>query len=63
MIDNDLSPEGSDFWARDLERELAAAQQRIRRLEEAGDALKAAGYFGGFNDAVNKWNEAKEAKL
>ncbi len=35
---------------------------RIQRLEEAGDALKAAGYFGGFGDAVNKWNKAKEAK-
>jgi chromosome segregation ATPase len=35
---------------------------RIQRLEEAGDALKAAGYFGGFGDAVNKWNKAKESK-
>ena len=35
---------------------------RIQRLEEAGDALKAAGYFGGFGDAVNKWIKAKEAK-
>ncbi len=37
-------------------------KQRIKRLEEAGDALKASGYFGGFNDAVNKWIKAKEAK-
>ena len=37
-------------------------KRRIKRLEEAGDALKAAGYFGGFGDAVNKWNKAKEAK-
>ena len=36
--------------------------ERIKRLEEAGDSLKAAGYFGGFGDAVNKWNKAKEAK-
>lgn len=36
--------------------------QRIKRLEEAGDALKASGYFGGWGDAVNKWNKAKEAK-
>lgn len=63
-------------WARQLERELNAANEsfrklnihtlnlvdRIRRLEEAGDALKAAGYFGGFNDAVNKWIKAKEVK-
>jgi predicted nucleic acid-binding Zn-ribbon protein len=45
-----------------MERELNAANERIKRLEEAGDSLKAAGYFGGFGDAVNKWNKAKEAK-
>lgn len=45
-----------------LERELNAANDRIKRLEEAGDALKAAGYFGGFNDAVDKWIKVKEAK-
>lgn len=37
-------------------------KRRIKRLEEAGDALKAAGYFGGFNDAVDKWIKVKEAK-
>lgn len=61
----------------ELERELNAANQiakkyedryfaaldRIKRLEEAGDALKASGYFGGFGDAVNKWNKAKEDEL
>lgn len=84
-------------FARQLERELAAANERIKRLEgelestkadrdswsnqsdefaktaadliihikrleEAGDALKAAHYFGGWADAVNKWNKSKEAK-
>ena len=45
-------------------REGAEEQnQRIKRLEEAGDALKAAGYFGGWADAVNKWIKAKEDKL
>lgn len=33
MIDNDHSPEGLEHWARDLERELNAANERIRRLE------------------------------
>ena len=47
----------------ELERELNAANDRIKRLEEAGDALKAAGYFGGWADAVNKWIKVKEAKL
>ena len=49
-------------FACQLERELNAANQRIKRLEEAGDALKAAGYFGGFNDAVDKWIKVKEDK-
>lgn len=49
-------------FACQLERELNAANDRIKRLEEAGDALKAAGYFGGWNDAVSKWVNAKEAK-
>jgi len=61
----------------ELERELNAANQiakkyedryfaaldRIKRLEETGDALKAAGYFGGWADAVNKWIKAKEDEL
>ena len=38
-------------------------KQRIKRLEEAGDALKAAGYFGGWADAVNNWIKSKEDKL
>jgi predicted RNase H-like nuclease (RuvC/YqgF family) len=47
----------------ELERQLNAANDRIKRLEEAGDALKAAGYFGGFGDAVNKWIKVREDKL
>ena len=46
-----------------LATELRNALARIQRLEESGDALKAAGYFGGWADAVNKWIKAKEDKL
>lgn len=46
----------------ELERQLNAANAKIQRLEEAGDALKASGYFGGWADAVNKWIRVKEAK-
>ena len=49
-------------FACQLERELNSAQDRIKRLVEAGDELKAAGYFGGWADAANKWNKAKEDK-
>lgn len=55
-----------EWWAASaierLELELAAANDRIKRLEEAGDALKASGYFGGFGDAVNKWIKVREDK-
>ena len=53
-----------------LERELNAAQQRIKRLEEAGDALL--WYFCPKNtgdisflqsEAIKQWNKAKEDKL
>ena len=53
-----------------LERELNAAQQRIKRLEEAGDALL--WYFCPKNtgdisflqsEAIKQWNKAKEDNL
>lgn len=46
-----------------IQREVPKLLERVKRLEQAGDALKAAGYFGGFNDAVDKWIKVKEAKL
>jgi hypothetical protein len=45
-------------------REGAEEQkQRIKRLEEAGDALCAAAAFMGWHMEIEKWNKAKEAKL
>lgn len=38
-------------------------QQRINRLEEAGDALCAAAAFMGWHMEIEKWHKAKEAKL
>ena len=51
----------ADF-ARQLERELTTAQERIKRLEEAGDALCAAAAFMGWHMEIEKWRKAKEAK-
>ena len=51
----------ADF-ARQLERELNAAQERIKRLEAAGDALAMSGYFLGLEDDLKAWRKAKEAK-
>jgi len=55
---------------RQLERELNAANERIKRLEEAGNALL--WYFCPKNtgdisflqsEAIKQWNKAKEDKL
>jgi hypothetical protein len=44
--------------------ELIAAQQRIKRLEEAGDVLaQRAAQRGLLPMAIEGWREAKEAKL
>ena len=51
----------ADF-ARQLERELNTANDRIKRLEEAGDALCAAAAFMGWHMEIEKWNKSKEAK-
>jgi hypothetical protein len=58
---NPLPQVVSAEWARQLERELNAANERIKRLEEAGD-------FMAYNDNVDfdklvfLWEKAKEAK-
>ena len=50
-------------WLKDAQAtKIREMQDRIKRLEQAGDALKVAGYFGGWGDAVNKWVKVKEAK-
>jgi len=49
-------------FARTIERELNAANERIKRLEEAGDALCAAAAFMGWHMEIEKWNKAKEVK-
>ena len=45
---------------RRLERELAAAQQRIKRLEEAGDVMER---WCSDWEAASNWEKAKEDKL
>jgi len=42
--------------------ELEEANDRIKRLEEAGDALCAAAAFMGWHMEIEKWNKSKEAK-
>jgi hypothetical protein len=48
-------------FARQLERELNAANERIKLLEEAGDAM----VDKGWNEPhlAGEWRKAKEAKL
>ena len=54
---------------RRIERQLNAANERIKRLEEAGDLLTRMvcrqdgyGVYPDEEDAVNSWFKAKEAK-
>jgi hypothetical protein len=52
--------------SQDIERELNAANDRIKRLEEAGDNMAIYAELGSiplqFVGVVNAWREAKEAK-
>ena len=51
----------SDF-ARKLERELNAANERIKRLEEAGDRMFRMLEHDGFESVgQNMWKQAKES--
>jgi hypothetical protein len=55
-------------FARKLERQLNEANDRIKRLEEAGDVLAgkhllAVNIYDNAKKHVAEWNKAKEAKL
>jgi hypothetical protein len=63
-FDDDMTPVCESRFVRPLEMELIAAQQRIKRLEEAGDVLaQRAAQLGLLPMAIEGWREAKEAKL
>jgi len=49
-------------FACQLERELNSAQQHIKRLEEAGDAILNANNDDEEYEAIKQWYKAKEAK-
>ena len=46
----------------DAPKKIRELQERIKRLEEAGDYLCAAAAFMGWHDKIETWNKAKEAK-
>ena len=52
-------------FARQLERELNAANAKIKRLEEAGDGMRIwiTVIRGYLPECTNIWRKAKEAKL
>ena len=53
----------SASFARQLERELNAAQKRIKRLEEAGDKIVESGWsVQDWSGMCVVWAKAKEAK-
>jgi hypothetical protein len=53
-----------ETWMADAQSiKIRDQQERINRLEEAGDVLCAAAAFMGWHMEIEKWNKAKEAKL
>ena len=47
----------------DAPKKIRELQERIKRMEEAGDYLCAAAAFMGWHDKIETWNKAKEDKL
>ena len=63
-FDDDMTPVCESRFVRPLEMELIAAQQRIKRLEEAGDVLaQRSAQLGLLPMAIEGWRKAKEEKL
>ena len=70
LIAHDMAPTHISLisHSRELERELNAANQRIKRLKEAGDDIfllaqkHAPEYWLYTQTAFNNWKQAKEAK-
>ena len=64
FVHNGNCPQRWVNHARELERELNAANAKIKRLEEAGDRMERLLPEGSICDkAVDLWLKAKEAKL
>ena len=62
-FDDDMTPVCESRFVRPLEMELIAAQQRIKRLEEAGDVLaQRSAQLGLLPMAIEGWRKAKEDK-
>ena len=62
-FDDDMTPVCESRFVRPLEMELIAAQQRIKRLEEAGDVLaQRSAQLGLLPMAIEGWHKAKEDK-
>ena len=63
-FDDDMTPVCESRFVRPLEMELIAAQQRIKRLEEAGDVLaQRSAQLGLLPMAIEGWRKAKEDNL
>lgn len=63
---SELREADKEYGIDKLKRELIAANERIKRLEEAGDDLATHALAGGvpqlFMEFVENWHKAKEAK-
>ena len=64
-----IRPQYGDEWdwcradfARQLERELNAANERIKRLVQAGDCLLSPRNSTDYHEKVREWDKAKQDK-
>lgn len=58
VLNSKIAPQQLVILCRELERELNAANERIKRLEEAGDAM----FIRSTRVGREIWTKAKEAK-
>jgi hypothetical protein len=65
FVDHSNCPQRWVNHSRELERELNAANDRIKRMEKAGDKMEAwlrDERLDAVQHTVSKWNKAKEDK-
>ena len=59
---DDTTVDGVKEFARQLERELNAANERIKRLVQAGDCLLSHRNSTDYHEKVREWDKAKKDK-
>lgn len=66
LLDNNIGPDALEAFSKELERELNAANERIKRLQDYIASLETAGDMMAeelsYGYDVDKWKQSKEGK-